>query len=70
VPHPPKAALSNLVDSLKGVSSRYLRAEFTGPADRATMRDRFWSGSHFAGSCGGAPLQVVTAYIANRKRPT
>ncbi|MET7989242.1 MULTISPECIES: transposase, partial [unclassified Streptomyces] len=30
----------------------------------------FWSGSYFAGSCGGAPLTVVKQYIENQKRPT
>ncbi|WP_432077240.1 transposase, partial [Streptomyces wuyuanensis] len=29
----------------------------------------FWSGSYFAGSCGGAPLTVVKQYIENQKRP-
>ncbi|MFH8738197.1 transposase, partial [Streptomyces sp. NPDC017964] len=29
----------------------------------------FWSGSYFAGSCGGAPLTVVKQYIENQQRP-
>ncbi|MFE3416733.1 transposase, partial [Streptomyces mirabilis] len=29
----------------------------------------FWSGSYFAGSCGGAPLTVVKQYIDNQQRP-
>ncbi|MFE2186068.1 transposase [Streptomyces sp. NPDC059455] len=33
------------------------------------MHSRFWSGSYFAGSCGGAPLQVVNDYIETQKRP-
>ena len=33
------------------------------------MHGRFWSGSYFAGSWGGAPLQVVKAYIKNQERP-
>ncbi|WP_411144765.1 IS200/IS605 family transposase [Streptomyces sp. x-80] len=70
VHYPPKVALSSLVNSLKGVSSRYLRAEFTGRVNRATVHGRFWSGSYFAGSCGGAPLQMVKDYIENQKRPT
>ncbi len=69
VHYPPKVALANLVNSLKGVSSRRLRAEFTGRVDRANMHGRFWSPSYFAGSCGGAPLQVVKDYIAQQKRP-
>ncbi len=33
------------------------------------MHGRSWSPSYFAGSCGGAPLQVVKDYIAQQKRP-
>lgn len=69
VHYPPKVALASLVNSLKGVSSRRLRAEFTGQTNRAIMHGRFWSPSYFAGSCGGAPLQVVKDYIAQQKRP-
>ncbi|MFG3353776.1 IS200/IS605 family transposase [Streptomyces sp. NPDC048001] len=69
VHYPPRIALASLVSSLKGVSSRRLRAEFTGRVNRATTHGRFWSPSYFAGSCGGAPLQVVKDYIAQQKRP-
>lgn len=33
------------------------------------MHGRFRSPPYFAGSCGGAPLQVVKDYIAQQKRP-
>jgi len=69
VHHPPKTALSALVNSLKGVSSRRLRQEFTGHANPATTHDRFWSGSYFAGSCDGPPLHTVKDYIKNQKQP-
>ncbi|MET7989043.1 IS200/IS605 family transposase [Streptomyces sp. NPDC005281] len=69
VHHPPKVALASLVNSLKGVSSRRLRAEFTGRVNPAIMHGRFWSPSYFAGSCGGAPLQVVKDHITQQKRP-
>ncbi|MFF3253235.1 IS200/IS605 family transposase [Actinacidiphila glaucinigra] len=69
VHYPPKVPLSHLVNSLKGVSSRRLRQEYTGQVNQAIMHGRFWSGSYFAGSCGGAPLQVVEDYIENQKRP-
>ncbi|MFI9779419.1 IS200/IS605 family transposase [Streptomyces sp. NPDC051956] len=69
VHYPPKVALSKLVNSLKGVSSRYLRQEFTGQANRAIMHGRFWSRSYFAGSCDGAPISVVRQYIEQQKRP-
>lgn len=69
VHYPPKVALSNLVNSLKGVSARRLRAEFTGRTNRAFMHGHFWSPSYFAGSCGGAPLKVIKDYIEQQKRP-
>ncbi len=69
VHYPPKVALSSLVNSLKGVSSRYLRQEFAGRVNSFTMHGRFWSGSYFAGSCGGTPLATVNEYIENQKRP-
>jgi len=68
VRYPPKA-LSHLVNSLKGVSSRRLRPDFVGRTNRTGMRGRFWSPSYFAGSCGGPPLSSVKEDIANQKRP-
>jgi putative transposase len=69
VHYPPKVALSGLVNSLKDVSSRRLRAQYTGRVNRVIMHDRFRSPSCFAGSCGGAPPQVVKDYIAQQKQP-
>jgi putative transposase len=69
VQYPPKVALSHLVNSLKGVSSRRLRQDFVGKLNMAAMRGRFWSPSYFAESCGGAPLSTVMDYITNQKRP-
>jgi putative transposase len=69
VQYPPTVALSRLINSLKGVSARYLRQEFTGQVNRALMRGHLWSPSYFAGSCGGAPLSIVKEYIENQKRP-
>ena len=69
VHYPPKAVLSHLVNSLKGVSSRRLRPEFVGRLNRAAMHGRFCSPSYFPGSCCGAPLRIVKDYIADQKRP-
>ena len=66
---PPKVQLSKLVNSLKGVSSRYLRQEYDDHVRKYLWGGHFWSGSYFAGSCGGAPLTVVKQYIENQKRP-
>ncbi|WP_434101004.1 IS200/IS605 family transposase [Streptomyces microflavus] len=67
--YPPKIALSKLINSLKGVSSRYLRAEYTDRINRVGLDSVFWSRSYFAGSCGGAPLTMIRQYIEQQKRP-
>ena len=54
VNHPPKVAVSKLVNSLKGVSSRRLQQEFPDLVRRYRRAQRLWSGSSFAGSVGGA----------------
>lgn len=66
---PPKVALSKLVNSLKGVSSRRLRQEFPDLVRHYWRAQRLWSGSYFAGSAGGAPLSIVRQYIEQQKRP-
>ncbi|MFF0220543.1 IS200/IS605 family transposase [Streptomyces vinaceus] len=69
VHYPPKVSVSKLVGSLKGVSARRLRQEFTGQVNRAIMHGHFWSPSYIAASCGGAPLEIIKEYIENQKRP-
>ena len=66
VNYPPKVAISNLVNSLKGVSSRRLRE------DRPEVSGRYrqgvlWSPSYFAASCGGAPLSVISQYVRSQR---
>ncbi|MEP7023162.1 MAG: IS200/IS605 family transposase [Actinomycetota bacterium] len=66
---PPKVALSRLVNSLKGVSSRRMRQEFPGLGRHYWRAKRLWSGSYFAGSVGGAPISVLRQYIEQQNRP-
>lgn len=68
VEYPPKIAVSNLVNSLKGVSSRLLRKQ------RPDIQKRYWKGvlwspSYFASSCGGAPISIVRQYIEQQQTP-
>ena len=68
VTYPPKVAVSNLVNSLKGVSARIMRR------DHPDLGRRFWRGhlrspSYLAGSLEGAPLSVLRQYIDNQQRP-
>lgn len=66
VHYPPKVALSKLVNSLKGVSSRRLRAirpEVSGRYCNGVL----WTPSYFAASCGGAPLDVIRKYVESQR---
>lgn len=66
---PPKTALSKLVNSLKGVSSRRMRQEFPDLRRHYYRANRLWSASYFAGSVGGAPVPVLRQYIEQQNRP-
>ncbi|MFN3785951.1 MAG: IS200/IS605 family transposase, partial [Thiothrix sp.] len=68
VEYPPKVAVSNLVNSLKGVSSRLLRLA------RPDIQKRYWNGvlwspSYLASSCGGAPISIVRQYSEQQQTP-
>ena len=67
--YPPKVAVSKLVNSLKGVSSRLIRKRKYSSIQRALWGDSLWSPSYFAGACGGAPLEVIRQYIEQQKSP-
>lgn len=67
--YPPKVVTSALVNSLKGVSSRMIREQ-----NYPSIRQKLWDGalcspSYFAGSCGGAPLEIIRQYIEQQQTP-
>jgi len=68
VNYPPKVTISKLVNSLKGVSSRKLRQKFP-ELEKYYWKGALWSPSYFAGSCGGAPLEVIKQYIEKQQSP-
>jgi putative transposase len=63
VTSPPKVALATLVNSLKSVSARRVRAANLPEVQRKLWGDHFWSPSDGAVSCGDAPLETVKRYI-------
>lgn len=69
VNYPPKVSVSKLVNSLKGVSSRKLKLYHPELIKPAYMKNALWSPSYFAGSCGGAPIEVLKQYIEQQNRP-
>lgn len=66
---PPKVRPSDLINNLKTVTSRRLRAEF--PALRNAYRGKpvLWSPSYCIISAGGAPIEILRQYIENQSRP-
>ncbi len=67
--HPPKIAISRLVNSLKGVSSRKLRQKFPTHISKYLWEGKFWSASYFAGSCEGPSIEVLRKYIEEQSVP-
>jgi putative transposase len=65
VAYPPQVAVSRLVNSLKGVSSRRLRQR----SRVRTHQEHLWSPSYFAASAGGAPLAMLAEYIRQQRTP-
>lgn len=62
---PPKLSCSQVVNALKGVSSRMLRKEY----EELRKYKALWSPSYFAVSCGGASIETIQSYIKNQDVP-
>jgi putative transposase len=66
VEYPPKLAISQMVNALKGVSSRrYGQAGLPKPYRKKSL----WTPAHFSASVGGAPIEVLKQYIQGQERP-
>lgn len=64
---PPKLSVSQMVNALKGVSSRrYGQAGYLKPYGK----DALWSPSYFVSSVGGAPIEVIERYIREQEKPS
>ncbi len=69
VSYPPKVALSTLVMSLKTISSLRVRKQHWPEVTRALWGTHFWSPSYRVVSAGGAPLEIIKAYIEQQQSP-
>lgn len=64
---PPKLSISQMVNALKGVSSRrYGQSGFQKPYGKEAL----WSPSYFVSSVGGAPLEILKQYIQGQLKPS
>ena len=67
IEYPPKLSISQIVNALKGVSSRrYGQAGYPKPFGK----DALWSPSYFVSSIGGAPLEILKSYIQSQEKPS
>jgi putative transposase len=69
IEYPPKVSISKMVNSLKGVSSRLIRKKEYPSLTKKLWGDALWSPSYFAGSCGGAPIDIIKKYIEQQRTP-
>ncbi len=58
-----------MVNNFKGRSSRLLRCDMPDIKEKYWGKAGLWSKSYFAGSVGGAPLEIVKQYIQNQATP-
>jgi putative transposase len=66
IEYPPKLSVSQIVNALKGVSSRrYGQAGLPKP-----HKEALWSPSYFAVAVGGVPIEVLKEYIRNQEKPS
>mgnify|MGYP002785198184 CR=1 FL=1 len=67
IEYPPKLSISQMVNALKGVSSRrYGQAGYPKPCGK----DALWSPSYFVSSVGGAPIEVLKQSIREQEKPS
>ena len=67
VEYAPALSISEMVNALKGVSSRMVRRDCMEAVRPNLWGEHFWSPSYFVCSCGGAPLEVVTQYVRSQR---
>ena len=70
IQYPPKHSISVIVNNLKGRSSRLLRRDLPDIKKRYWGKgSALWHRSYFAGSVGGATIDIVKKYIENQNTP-
>ena len=70
VEYPPKVSVSKLVNSLKGASSQLIRKKGYPSIEKKLWGTALWYPSYFAGSCGGAPIEIIRQYIEQQQTPS
>ena len=60
---PPQTELAKMINSMKSTSSRLVRQKHKDYLSRYYWKSYFWSRSYLILSSGGAPIEVIKAYI-------
>ncbi len=65
----PSVDLSKYINSIKTVSSRLIRKEFSEHVSQFYWKNYFWSRAYCLLTIGGAALETIKKYIENQKAP-
>jgi len=66
----PNIMPSRFINSLKTVTSRLLRKEFSNHLKKYYWKPVLWTRAYCLLTAGGAPLKVIRKYIQDQDRPT
>ena len=64
----PKYSVKEIVNVMKGVSSRLVRKEHGETIQKQLKGNSFWSPSYYAGTTGGVTLETVKKYVESQRR--
>ena len=65
--YPPKISISKLVNSLKTVSSRYIKKKNYSEVQKKLWGTKLWATSYFVGPCSQEGLHMVNDFIKNQE---
>jgi putative transposase len=65
----PNIAPSKFINSLKTVTSRLIRKEFSDRVAKFYWKPVLWTRAYCLISAGGAPIEVLRQYIENQETP-
>jgi putative transposase len=65
----PTIQISKFVNSLKTVTSRYIRKEFSEHLSQYYSEPVLWTRAYYISTVGGAPLTTVKEYIQKQEGP-
>jgi len=65
----PAMDLSKFINSIKTVSSRLIRKEYKEHVSKYYWKPYFWTRAYCLLTTGGAPIDVIKAYIENQDSP-